>query len=136
MPFAASAPLSAVLPLSSSDFIGRWMSQIAPAAEAVTEPKGETDSDLRQLEFASVELSLRNLLTFPFVKSAVEKGELLLHGAFFGGRHRQASGAQPQDRRIRAGGLVRPLTALGKSAILRVGHPEMKMVGHSPSALF
>jgi carbonic anhydrase len=71
-------------PLSSSDFIGRWMSQIAPAAEAVTEPKGETDSYLRQLEFASVELSLRNLMTFPFVKGAVEKGELSLHGAFFG----------------------------------------------------
>ena len=71
-------------PLSSSDFIGRWMSQIAPAAEAVTEPKGETDSYLRQLEFASVALSLRNLMTFPFVKGAVEKGELSLHGAFFG----------------------------------------------------
>ena len=60
-------------PLSSSDFIGRWMSQIAPAAEEVTEPKGETDTYLRQLEFASVELSLRNLMTFPFVKGAVEK---------------------------------------------------------------
>jgi len=71
-------------PLSSSDFIGRWMSQIAPAAEEVTEPKGETDTYLRQLEFASVELSLRNLMTFPFVKGAVEKGELSLHGAFFG----------------------------------------------------
>ncbi len=71
-------------PLSSSDFIGRWMSQIAPAAEAVTEPKGETDTYLRQLEFASVELSLKNLMTFPFVKGAVEKGELSLHGAFFG----------------------------------------------------
>ncbi|MBA2587435.1 MAG: carbonic anhydrase [Alphaproteobacteria bacterium] len=71
-------------PLSSSDFIGRWMSQIAPAAEAVMEPKGETDSYLRQLEFASVELSLKNLMTFPFVRTAVEKGELLLHGAFFG----------------------------------------------------
>jgi len=71
-------------PLSSSDFIGRWMSQIAPAAEEVTEPKGETDSYLRQLEFASVELSLRNLMTFPFVKKAVEAGELALHGAYSG----------------------------------------------------
>ena len=76
--------VSEAAPLSSSDFIGRWMSQIAPAAEAVTEPKGETDSYLRQLEFASVELSLKNLMTFPFVKGAVEKGELSLHGAFFG----------------------------------------------------
>lgn len=71
-------------PLSSSDFIGRWMSQIAPAAKEVTEPKGESDTYLRQLEFASVELSLRNLMTFPFVKGAVEKGELSLHGAYFG----------------------------------------------------
>src|SRR4051812_18450844 len=71
-------------PLSSSDFIGRWMSQIAPAAEVVSEPKGETDTYLRRLEFASVELSLKNLMTFPFVKGAVEKGELLLHGAYFG----------------------------------------------------
>jgi carbonic anhydrase len=71
-------------PLSSSDFIGRWMSQIAPAADALATPKAETDSYLRQLEFASVELSLKNLMTFPFVQKAVEKGELLLHGAYFG----------------------------------------------------
>jgi carbonic anhydrase len=71
-------------PLSSSDFIGRWMSQIAPAAEAVATPKSETESYLRQLEFASVELSLKNLMTFPFVMAAVEKGELSLHGAYFG----------------------------------------------------
>jgi carbonic anhydrase len=31
-----------------------------------------------------VELSLKNLMTFPFVKAAVEKGELSLHGAYFG----------------------------------------------------
>jgi carbonic anhydrase len=71
-------------PLSSSDFIGRWMSQIAPAADAITVPKEDWESYLRQLEFASVELSLKNLMTFPFVKTAVEKGELSLHGAYFG----------------------------------------------------
>jgi carbonic anhydrase len=71
-------------PLSSSDFIGRWMSQIAPAADAITAPKQDWESYLRQLEFASVELSLRNLMTFPFVKAAVDKGELSLHGAYFG----------------------------------------------------
>lgn len=71
-------------PLSSSDFIGRWMAQVAPAADALGAPKADTDSYLRQLEFASVELSLRNLMTFPFVKGAVEKGELSLHGAYFG----------------------------------------------------
>jgi carbonic anhydrase len=71
-------------PLTASDFIGRWMSQIAPAADAITAPKEEWDSYLRQLEFASVELSLRNLMTFPFVKSAVEENALRLHGAYFG----------------------------------------------------
>ena len=71
-------------PLSESDFIGKWMSQIAPAAAAIATPKTDTESYLRQLEFASVELSLKNLMTFPFVKAAVEQGELHLHGAYFG----------------------------------------------------
>jgi len=52
-------------PLTASDFIGRWMSQIAPAADAITVPKQDWESYLRQLEFASVELSLKNLMTFP-----------------------------------------------------------------------
>jgi carbonic anhydrase len=75
--------VSDAAPLTSSDFIGRWMSQIAPAAAALGK-KEEGEGYLRQLEFASVELSLRNLLTFPFVKAAVDKGELSLHGACFG----------------------------------------------------
>jgi len=72
-------------PLSESDFIGKWMSQIAPAAQAIGPKDGEgEEAYLRKLEFASVELSLKNLMTFPFVLSAVEKGELGLHGAYFG----------------------------------------------------
>ena len=66
------------------------MRQIAPAAEAIgpraiDERDGEGEEGyLRKLEFASVELSLRNLMSFPFVKAAVEAGELKLHGAYFG----------------------------------------------------
>jgi len=71
-------------PLTSSDFIGRWMRQVTPALEAIAAPKADREAYLRQLEFASVELSLKNLMTFPFVKSAVEAGELKLHGAYFG----------------------------------------------------
>jgi carbonic anhydrase len=70
-------------PLSDSDFIGRWMSQIAPAAAAIG-PREDSEAYLRQLEFASVELSLKNLMTFGFVRAAVEKGDLSLHGAYFG----------------------------------------------------
>src|SRR6201991_1222467 len=45
-------------PLTSSDFIGRWMSQIAPAAETIDVSPEESDAYLRELEFASVNLSL------------------------------------------------------------------------------
>ncbi len=71
-------------PLSPGDFIGRWMSQIAPAAARLG-PRGEHDAEyLRRLEFASVELSLGNLMSFPCVRILVERGKLRLHGAYFG----------------------------------------------------
>jgi carbonic anhydrase len=72
-------------PLSPGDFIGRWMSQIAPAAARLgPRAAGEDASYLRRLEFASVELSLQNLMTFPCVRILVERGKLALHGAYFG----------------------------------------------------
>ena len=70
-------------PLSPGDFIGRWMSQIAPAAASL----GPADTDetyLHRLELASIELSLRNLMTFPCVHILVGQGRLTLHGAYFG----------------------------------------------------
>ena len=72
-------------PLSTSDFIGNWMSQIAPAAEAVdVDISRDREAFLRRLELASVELSLQNLLTFPFIAAAVARGDTCLHGAYFG----------------------------------------------------
>jgi carbonic anhydrase len=71
-------------PLSDGDFIGKWMSQIAPAAQALSPPPHDIEAHLRDLEFASVALSLRNLMSFPFIQAAVERGELHLHGAYFG----------------------------------------------------
>ncbi|HUC65289.1 MAG TPA: carbonic anhydrase [Stellaceae bacterium] len=72
-------------PLSPGDFIGRWMAQIAPAAASLgPRGKGEDADYLRRLEFASVELSLRNLMTFPCIRILVERGKLELHGAYFG----------------------------------------------------
>lgn len=70
-------------PLSAGDFIGRWMSQIAPAAASLG-PRSRDDAYLRRLEFASIELSLKNLMTFPWVRIPVERGSLALHGAYFG----------------------------------------------------
>jgi carbonic anhydrase len=61
------------------------MSQIAPAAESLgPKEKHGHEEYLRKLEFASVELSLKNLMTFPCVRILVERGKLELHGAFFG----------------------------------------------------
>lgn len=76
-------------PLSDSDFIGKWMSQIAPAAESIKERNSDRADFLHRLELASVELSLRNLMTFPFIASAVTRGDTVLHGAYFGIRNGQ-----------------------------------------------
>lgn len=71
-------------PLSPGDFIGRWMSLIAPAAEAIG-PQGErpTAEYLTALEQASVVHTLENLMTFPCVRILVERQRLALHAAFF-----------------------------------------------------
>jgi carbonic anhydrase len=72
-------------PLSPGDFIGRWMSQIAPAAERLGPAARNDPAEFRRrLEFAGVELSLQNLMTFPCVRILVERGKLQLHGAYFG----------------------------------------------------
>lgn len=71
-------------PLTPGDFIGRWMSQIAPAAANLGPCGEDRDAYLQKLEFASVELSLKNLMTFPWVREKVERGALTLHGAYFG----------------------------------------------------
>ncbi|HKM64194.1 MAG TPA: carbonic anhydrase [Acidisphaera sp.] len=71
--------------LSDGDFIGRWMAQIAPAASRVgLHCDSGSDDYLRRLELAAIELSLANLMTFPWVREAVDQGELALHGAYFG----------------------------------------------------
>jgi len=72
-------------PLSSGDFIGKWMSIIAPAADTLEDP-GEVPSDdyVTRLELAAVGQSLANLMTFGTVRRRVTSGELQLHGAYFG----------------------------------------------------
>jgi len=72
-------------PLSPGDFIGKWMSLLAPAMEHVTRDKAETfDNFVTRLEKKSVFTSLNNLMTFPCVRILVERGKLHLHGAYFG----------------------------------------------------
>ncbi len=70
-------------PLSSGDFIGNWMSLIAPAAKRVA-ARGDAADHLHRLELAVIELSLANLMSFPCIRILVERGRLHLHGAYFG----------------------------------------------------
>ncbi len=72
-------------PLSPGDFIGNWMSLIAPAAKAVG-PRADAPMDryLARLEQISMVKTLDNLMTFPCVRILVERGKLQLHAAYFG----------------------------------------------------
>jgi carbonic anhydrase len=72
-------------PVSPSDFIGNWMSLIAPAAERIG-PRGTMPLTeyLVRLEQAAIMNSLENLLTFPRLRKLVERGTVTLHGAYFG----------------------------------------------------
>ena len=71
-------------PLSPGDFIGKWMSLIAPAAESVSGNQLMTQSERQTaLERISIRYSLNNLRTFPCVDILEKKGKLTLHGAWF-----------------------------------------------------
>jgi carbonic anhydrase len=72
-------------PLSPGDFIGKWMAMFVKPGEKVEQRDHESKHDFTtRIEKAAVFRSLENLMTFPFVKSLVERGELNLHGAYFG----------------------------------------------------
>jgi carbonic anhydrase len=65
--------------MEKSSFIGRWMDILRPGYERV---KGIADATerTRALEKEAVLVSLENLMTFPFVKEAVEADQVTLHG--------------------------------------------------------
>src|SRR3954463_7399457 len=72
-------------PLSEGDFIGRWMAMFIKPGEVVEQRERETMQDfVVRIEKAAIFRSLENLMTFPFVRSRVERGEMNLHGAYFG----------------------------------------------------
>jgi carbonic anhydrase len=70
-------------PLTPSDFVGKWMSLIAPAKAAVEAHAKLDGTHLKQLEQASLATTLDNLMTFPFVRDQVDKGRLTLYAAYF-----------------------------------------------------
>jgi len=61
-----------------TSFVGRWIEILRPGYERL--PKGTDDERKTALEKEAVLVSLENLMTFPFVKDAVEAERLTLHG--------------------------------------------------------
>ncbi len=61
-----------------TSFVGRWMDILRPGYDRVKDLPSE--QQIGALEREAVLVSVRNLMTFPFVQAAVESGELSLHG--------------------------------------------------------
>lgn len=61
-----------------TSFVGRWMDILRPGYERVKDV--DSQAQARALEKEAVLVSLQNLMTFPFVKTAVEENLLTLHG--------------------------------------------------------
>ena len=71
-------------PLSPGDFIGKWMSMLAPLADQIQASTALTKTERQTaLERASVRNSITNFRTFPCVNILETRGKLQLHGAWF-----------------------------------------------------
>ena len=66
---------------SGSSFVGNWMEILRPGYVA-TAGIIDTEARIKAMELESVRISLANLMTFPFVKAAVETERLTLHGVW------------------------------------------------------
>jgi carbonic anhydrase len=71
-------------PLSSGDFIGKWMSIIGPAADTLEDPGEVPSADyITRLELAGIEQSLANLMTFGAIRRRIADQAMEMHGAYF-----------------------------------------------------
>ncbi|ETX13774.1 carbonic anhydrase [Roseivivax halodurans JCM 10272] len=63
-----------------SSFVGRWMDLLRPGYDRVSARELPEAEQPGALEREAVLVSLENLMTFPFVKEAVDTQQLTLHG--------------------------------------------------------
>lgn len=76
-----NASLSAARDKPVGQFIAPWVRLLDEARDDILARKANNPQ--RALEFAGIDTSLKNLMTFPFVEERVNAGELDLHGAWF-----------------------------------------------------
>eukprot|EP00899_Mesostigma_viride_P025798 jgi/Mesvir1/6402/Mv19497-RA.1 len=69
----------------TSDFIDNWVEIAWPARQQTKAVCGDLpfDKQCRYCEKESINVSLGNLLTFPFIKQAVNANSLFLHGMYY-----------------------------------------------------
>jgi carbonic anhydrase len=71
-------------PLTHTDFIGSWMRAIKDVTRIVPRLVGENaEIHERHIERASIEHSLANLRTFPWIRMKENRKDLSLHGVWF-----------------------------------------------------
>lgn len=71
--------------IGGGEFITPWMSIAEEARREVQAalPQASAEARAAACEQAAIRISLRNLMTFPFVRAAVAEGRLALHGWYF-----------------------------------------------------
>ena len=69
----------------TGEFIGRWVNIAASARDKVLQdlPEESQEKQARGCEKEAILVSLKNLMTFPWVKDRVSKGQLSLHGWYY-----------------------------------------------------
>jgi carbonic anhydrase len=65
------------------DFVKAWMSIASRARETALNTTSNQDDAQRCCEHEAVKVSLENLLTFPWIKQAVDAGQMQTHGWYF-----------------------------------------------------
>jgi carbonic anhydrase len=79
-----AAAFNDAAPLTTTDFIGRWVAPLRDLADDLdASDRADPARSHRALEFRSIEQSIVNLRTFPWVRSREVAGSLALHGAWF-----------------------------------------------------
>jgi carbonic anhydrase len=78
-----AAALDEPAPLSSTDFVGTWVQGLRDLAGELDVEPSEPAARRRALEFRSVEQSLVNLRTFPWIRTREQAGTLTISGAWF-----------------------------------------------------
>ena len=70
---------------TGSEFLGVWMQVIQRARDIVNRrmPHASPEERCRACERWGIRVSLDNLLTFPWIRQAVDAGRLILHGWYF-----------------------------------------------------